>query len=190
MAMVYVLKEKGQEDAARVLRVIKEYSDVVWSPETRQTFGGKNPDSFMLVQKPGNEQRYKELCDILDRMPDLCIAQSLEESAPYEEFWPRITQGTPVEWVVQDVAGNARDAVEGLMDLWPRVTMGTVNENQSNEPVSHAVFAPWPRYTWGTGCPGDESVLVNSSKEERDKLLADFLDVWPRITWASTISAR
>ncbi|MEQ8175514.1 MAG: hypothetical protein ABRQ26_10660 [Syntrophomonadaceae bacterium] len=100
-------------------------------------------------------------------------------------YWPRVTMGTPVEWMVEDTVGNARAALEGLMDLWPRVTMGTVNTDQSGEPVSHAAFAPWPRYTLGTGNPGIESESVESGREQRAELLAEYLSVWPRITLAS-----
>lgn len=96
-------------------------------------------------------------------------------------YWPRVTMGTPVEWMVEDTVGNARAALEGLMDLWPRVTMGTVNADQSGELVSHAAFAPWPRYTLGTGYPGTESESV----EQRAKQLEEYLSVWPRITLAS-----
>lgn len=131
MAMVYVLKDDGQENAAQ-LRVVKEFS-VVRSPE----------------------------------------------------FWPRVTMGTPREWLVEDTVGNARAAVEGLMDLWPRVTLGTVNADQSDEPVSHAAFTTWPRYTMGTGYPGTESESVQSGREQRAQQLDEYLSVWPRITLAS-----
>lgn len=102
-------------------------------------------------------------------------------------YWPRVTMGTPVEWMVEDTVGNARAALEGLMDLWPRVTMGTVNSDQSGEPVSHAAFAPWPRYTLGTGYPGIEPESVESGRERRAEQLAEYLSVWPRITLASIV---
>lgn len=102
-------------------------------------------------------------------------------------YWPRVTMGTPVEWMVEDAVGNARAALEGLMDLWPRVTMGTVNAEQNGELVSHAVFAPWPRYTLATAYPGIEPESVESGREQREEQLAEYLSVWPRITLASIV---
>lgn len=102
-------------------------------------------------------------------------------------YWPRVTMGTPVEWMVEDTVGNARAALEGLMDLWPRITMGTVNAQQSGEPVSYAAFAPWPRYTLGTGCPVPEPKNVEADQERRARLLSPYLSVWPRITQASIV---
>lgn len=102
-------------------------------------------------------------------------------------YWPRITMGTPVEWMVEDSMGNARAALEGLMDLWPRVTMGTVKADQSGEPVYHAASASWPRYTQGTGYPGIDSESGESDTERRAKQLAEYLSVWPRITQASIV---
>lgn len=102
-------------------------------------------------------------------------------------YWPRVTMGTPVEWMVEDTVGNARAALEGLMDLWPRVSMGTVNAQQSGEPVSYAAFAPWPSYTQGTGCPVTESESLEADRERRAELLAPYLNEWPRITQASIV---
>lgn len=124
------------------------------------------------------EEKGQEAAQALRLVKEFSVVRSLE-------YWPRVTMGTPVEWMVEDTVGNARAAVEGLMDLWPSVTLGTVNANQSDEPVSQAVFASWPRYTLGTGYPGTESESVESGRELRAEQLAEYLNVWPRITQAS-----